>query len=438
MRFLNLCSKALVLTWCLFAYSLFASAQVSVSVSSPANGATVGNSFTLYASGSSSNGMSGWYIYVDNNAVWNTPGPASSIAAPLNLSSGWHNVVVRAWDNVGYSGSASLSLNVSQSGSGGVSVSLQSPSDGASVGSSVTVSASASSPNGISGWVVYLDNNNAYQVDNYSSSLTATINVPSGAHSLYVRAWDRVSGYGTSPTISITGGSSGGSIPPNATVFNNIDTTADSTWQACSSCAGGANNTSSYWTANWQTSPSMDGASRQFYVGGPPWTAALFYHKLNSYSGQYDYASHFVWDFWVYVDSNSLNNVWTFEFDLYQAISGWEYMIGTHCSIGDGYWYGWNQRDGYWAKLSSAPCRKSDWAPGVWHHVVWTMERIPGAHNYKYDSLQMDDKLYTLNVTQPAGPIGWSDVLGVQWQVDTNSNGGDVHWWIDKAKLSIW
>lgn len=50
----------------------------------------------------------------------------------------------------------------------------------------------------------------------------------------------------------------------------------------------------------------------------------------------------------------------------------------------------------------------------------------------------MDGTTYTINMTQPAAPISWADVLGVQWQVDTNANGGDVHWWVDKAKLTVW
>ncbi len=447
MRFLNLYSKALVVTLFLCTSFLFATAQVGVTVSSPSNGATVPTSFTLYVSGSSSNGMSGWYVYVDNNAVWNTPGPAANIAAPLTLSTGTHSVVVTGWDNQGYSASAKLSLTVSSTTSTGTgtSVTLQSPANGASVASPVTVTASASSPNGISGWVVNVDNNNAYQVDNYSNALNTQISMAAGTHNVFVRAWDKVSGYGSSATATITVGSTSTSasstgIPSNATVISNIDDKPDSTWQSCSSCAGPSNTTSSYWTAAYQTSPSEDGDSREFYVGGPAWTAALFWNKLNTTSGQYNTMTHFVWDFWVYVDSASLNNVWDFEFDLYQSIGGYEYMIGSHCLVGSsgGYWYGWSQANDQWVKIANAPCPKTMWTPNTWHHIVWTLERIPGTHNYKYDTLQMDSTVYTVNMTQTAAYIGWSDVLGVQWQVDTNSNGGDVHWWIDNAKVSMW
>jgi hypothetical protein len=436
MRILQSGRTALVLIFVILLASAFASASVTVRVSSPYNGATVGGSFTLYASASSSYGVSGWYIYVDNNAAWHTAGPTGSIAAPLSLSAGTHSVRVRAWDNTGAYGDALLTLTATQSG---VQVSVQSPSNGATVGSPATVTASASSPNGISGWVVYMDDQNVYQVDNYSNWLSAQVNMPSGTHSVYVRAWDRNGSYGTSPRFAVNVGSGIGiSTPPSsAVVLSKMEETPDSQWGSCSDCAGALHSTDNFWTAAYQTSPSMDGASRQFYVGGSPWTAALFYHKLGSWGGQYNYATHFIWDFYVYVDSASLNNVWTFEFDLFQAIGGWEYMIGSHCSIGDGYWYGWNQQTYQWIKLGNAPCIKSQWAPG-WHHVTWYVERIPGSHYYKYDSLVMDGRTYPLNLTQPASPMNWGDVTGVQWQVDTNGNGGGVHWWIDRAKLTLW
>ena len=45
---------------------------------------------------------------------------------------------------------------------------------------------------------------------------------------------------------------------------------------------------------------------------------------------------------------------------------------------------------------------------------------------------------YQINMVQTAAPIDWSDVLGVQWQIDTNANGGAVHEWVDKSTVTIW
>ena len=106
-------------------------------------------------------------------------------------------------------------LGSAQNSLASVSVSVQSPSNGASVTSPVTFKASASSPNGISGWVIYVDNQNKYQVDNYSGSLTAGVSLGGGSHSVYIRAWDNTGAYGTSPafTINVGGTSSSGALP---------------------------------------------------------------------------------------------------------------------------------------------------------------------------------------------------------------------------------
>jgi hypothetical protein len=504
-------------------------AQVTVKITSPASG-TVGTAVTINASASSPNGMSGWYVYVDNNAAWNTPGPTSSISAPLSLSVGTHYVIVRAWDNKGYYNDAGLSLNVVKSGttvslsapangatvsspvtftasgsspngisgwvvycdynnvyqvnngsnsltasvnlstgthacfvrawdnvSGygtsatvsinvgqtqGTSVTVQSPSPGASVTSPVTFTASASSPNGISGWVIYANDQNVYQVDNYSSSLSASVNLSPGTYNVYIRAWDRVSGYGTSAPMQITvGGTSGLPTPPSdAVVLSHIEDSTGS-WGQTSAEAGPLNVTTDFWMAPFQTSPSLDGSSREFYVGGPVWTAALWYHPVQSYTGQYNSATHFLWDFWVYVDSSSMQNVWTLEFDLYQAISGYEYMIGSHCQFSStqqgNYWYGWNQVTHQWIQ-TSVPCSRNLMPGGQWHHIQWMMERIPNSHYYKYDTLVVNGTVYPINMTQPADWSGWGDTLGVQWQVDTNANGGSVHMWTDKVTLTMW
>ena len=76
----------------LLSLTVSVSAAVTVTVSSPSSGATVNPSFTLKASASSSNIITGWYIYVDGNPVWNTPGPVSSISAPITVATGSHSI----------------------------------------------------------------------------------------------------------------------------------------------------------------------------------------------------------------------------------------------------------------------------------------------------------------------------------------------------------
>lgn len=429
-------------------FSLACFAQVSVNVQTPASSSTVGTNVTVTASASGTTTITGWYVYVDDQPVWHW-GPATLVNPTLNLSVGPHTIRVRAWQADGAYGTAILSVNAqnstsnpSVSGTSPTSVIVSSPAPGATVGSSVSFNATASSPNGISGWVIYVDDRNVHQVENYSNSLTATVSgLSAGAHTVYVRAWDKMSGYGTSSIFPINVGTSaptatsGLPVPPeNARVFDRIEATTDQ-WSQCAECAGATNTAGTYWQAPFQTTPSLDGSSRQFYVAGPPWTSALFTKKF----GLQNDASHFLWEFNVYVDSKSMSNVWTLEFDLFQSINHREYMIGTHCSFGDGFWYGWNQQTYQWVK-TQIPCKISDWAPDTWHRVQMYLERVPGTTNYRYITLVVDNKSYAWNLpNQPSDyQPDWDDVLGVQWQMDTNQNGGDVHMWIDRSKLTIW
>ncbi len=409
------------------------SAAVTVTVTSPSS-SSVNTSFTLNAMASSSNTVTGWKIYVDGNTAWGTPGPASSISVPLSVSAGGHTIVVRAWDSTGAYGSQTLSVSASTStsSSSGTTVTVLSPYNGASVGSPVTFQASATSPNGIAGWVVYIDGSNAYQVDNYSNSLTASVSVGGGSHSVYIRAWDRVSGYGTSPTFSINVGSTSSSVlptpPSTATVFNHIEDMSG--FKSCSANCAGGTSTTNYWMAQWQGSPSMDGSSVQFFNGGSAWANVLWYKSL----GAYNWATNFLWDFYIYFDSTTIANLHTAEYDLYQAINGIELMIGSQCNFGLGRWDVWNQATNQWIG-TSVPCNR--FSPGAWHHIQWYLKRV-SSNQYKYVTLVVDGTPYSVNQTYYGNYQGWSDTLGVQWQLDLGGSGVDAHEWVDKAKLSIW
>ncbi len=415
------------------------SAAVTVTVTSPTF-SSVNTSFTVNASATSSNTVTGWWIYVDGNGVWNTPGPTSSISAPITVSAGSHNIVVKAWDSTGANGYQSFSVSASTStptstSSSGTSVTVLSPLNGASVSNPVTFQATATSPNGIAGWVIYIDNYNAYQVDNYSNSLTASVSVGGGSHSVYIRAWDRVSGFGTSPTFSINVGAStststsGLPTPPStATVFSNVEDMSG--FKSCSANCAGGNSTTNYWMAQYQSSPSLDGSSVQFFNGGSAWANVLWYKPL----GANNWASNFLWDFYVYYDSTTIANLHTAEFDLYQSINGIELMVGSQCNFGEGRWDVWNQTSNQWIS-TSIPCYR--FSSGTWHHIQWYMQRVSSTQ-YKYVTLAVDGKSYSVNQTYSGNYQGWNDTLGVQWQLDLGAYGVDAHEWVDKIKLTIW
>lgn len=216
----------------------------------------------------------------------------------------------------------------------------------------------------------------------------------------------------------------------NQIVYNNIDD-RDTGWGYCTTCAGGQNNDDIYWMAQFQTTPSRDGNSTQFYVSASlPFSNALFWDKV----GAQDWAKTSTWDFWVYLD-NASSGAQALEYDLFQFANGVEYMFGSECVYATGYWNVWSQGGNNWVPTQLS-CKK--FTANVWHHIVWKTHRTSDQKMH-YDSLTLDGVQHTLNLAEPSGPMpaGWTDNLGVQWQIDTASAPLTTNEWIDNVKLTI-
>ena len=109
-------NKILVFATC-FAAPLVASAQVSMTVNEPTNNSNQISPITVSATSASTNGPSGWEVYVDNTRVLNpaTTTPPGRLDTTFTASPGTHNVVIKAYDNSGLSTSQSFTVNVNAS-----------------------------------------------------------------------------------------------------------------------------------------------------------------------------------------------------------------------------------------------------------------------------------------------------------------------------------
>ncbi len=343
----------------------------------------------------------------------------------------------------------------------GMHIVLQSPSLG-TVGVPIPIAASASSPNGVSGWIVYADDRAVVTLNNSSDSLSTSVPLSSGEHTVYVRVWDRGGeNFVTSPSLRInvegkqaavsvadpTSNSSPApatassapppasepagplpAVPGNAKVWSAIQNMGG--WQSCSDCAGGGATTGNYWSAANQSSPSMSGSSREFYVGGKAWSNALWYNKVGS---GYSWAWHFLWDFWVRFDSTSAAHAHSAEYDIWQVIGGREYMMGTQCNFETGVWDVWDSKNFQW-KPTGIGCPR--FSADQWHHIQWYIERQ--GSNYHYGVLVVDGNAHFLDRTYTTDPVGRDDSVGVQFQLDENGSGTPLHEWVDNVKLAIW
>ena len=75
-------------------------------------------------------------------------------------------------------------------------------------------------------------------------------------------------------------------------------------------------------TAPFQTSPSVDGSSRELYITGVPGLDGLWWYKV----GPNNAVSNFEFNFWVYFNSET-SSANALEFDTFQFNNGVEYMF---------------------------------------------------------------------------------------------------------------
>ncbi len=228
----------------------------------------------------------------------------------------------------------------------------------------------------------------------------------------------------------------------------NVDTGGISTgWGSCTgSCAGGGVATG--YSMSWpQATPSLDGSSREFFISGPSYSDALWWYKV----GPNNNVSIFQFDFWLNVDINASSYAQAMEFDAFQFTRGREYMFGTQCDYAQGYskgvWEVASRGAGAWISTGiSCP----GFVANDWYHITWNFHRGSDNRVY-YDSLTVahytaDGKTaigsattYGVNLVEPSTPLprGWTDNMGVQFQLDTNAiGGGHYEMWVDKVTLN--
>jgi hypothetical protein len=339
----------------------------------------------------------------------------------------------------GNSPSSSSSSGCSGSGSGYnnqngsvTGVWLQSPSPGQNP-SNVQVNATAYTTATISQWTVCLDGQAVYQTDSAAASISQPIDMTAGQHLLWATVSD-VKGDSNRSEVRLI---QVGAPPPSSTVLPTPPANAqvlkemqnDTTWSICSLCAAGTNTTGNYWMKPSQSQPSLSGSSLEMYADGPSWTNVLFMDTMPGTSSN----SHFLWDFWVYHDPAAEAQFWSSEFDLWQVLGGKEFMIGSQCDFGDGYWSTWDSQGDRWV-LNGIPC--PHWTPG-WHHIQWYVERI-NPTQYRYDTLVFDGQGYGFNQTWTFNSTTWPDMIGIQYQLDQDPTGTPLHEWVDNVTLTMW
>ena len=174
----------------------------TVSISSPAQDATVGTAFTISATASDSDGTVTNVEFLADGAVLGSDATSPYSFSWSGVAPGAHALTAVAWDNDGVC-TTSATVNVTAAYQP-PTVSISSPAQGATVGTSFTISANASDTDGtVTNVAFYLDN--ALRGNDASSPFSqAVTGVAVGSHTLKAVAWDSTGLCTTSATINVT------------------------------------------------------------------------------------------------------------------------------------------------------------------------------------------------------------------------------------------
>ena len=178
----------------------------TVSMTAPANGATVSGMVTVSATASDNIGVVGVQFLLDGVPLGaeDTTGPYSISWDSTTANSGSHTLSAQARDAAGHvTTSSTVSVTIDNTAP---TVSMTAPANGSTPSGMVTVSATASDNRGVVGVQFLLDGVPLGTEDTtgpYSISWDSTA-ASSGSHTLSARARDAAGNFTTSPTVSVT------------------------------------------------------------------------------------------------------------------------------------------------------------------------------------------------------------------------------------------
>lgn len=301
------------------------------------------------------------------------------------------------------------------------SITYYSPTSGSTVSSPIHVKAQASSSTAIQYTNLYLDGNKVAGVS--GGTIDKYLSAGGGSHRIVVQAKDK-SGSLFSKAINVTVAYS--SSGTSSKIFSNIEQM--SKWSSCSACAGsgGSGPIATLYQSLGISSPSLDGNSTKFHIGGStPYANALWWKQLGANSN----AHHFTYDLYFYLKNPSAAQA--LEFDVNQSVNGKKYIFGTECTSA----HIWKVYSAslHWVNTGIGCPQPTAYK---WHHLIWEFQRTSG-NNVQFISVTLDGVKHYVNRTY-APKSSSANEINVAFQMDGNKYMTDYDTWLDKVKLTYW
>lgn len=313
-------------------------------------------------------------------------------------------------------------------GSNDFPLTMTNPVSGGSLTSPFKVTASASPKNPIFFMRVYVDQLAVYFT--FTNSINTQIFAAPGQHTVEVMAEDN-KGYISATLVNVN------ITSQSQTTISSIQTMSG--WQSCSAvfppgsgrdgqiCAAGLGTAVSTMTEN-QSTPSLDGKSAKFTMGGPqPYSNMLYFNAIAGGNN----VSHFIYDLYFYIDNPTVAQA--LEFDINQTFGGQRWVWGSECNFnGSGKWDIWNDLTGW--QPTQFDCKP--FPANTWIHLIWNVERV--GSQVHYISLTVGNEVFNVDTYYPNQPDWTLEEIDVAFQMDGNYAQQPYDVWLDEVNLTAY
>ena len=412
----------------------------SVSVSSPANGGSVGTpvQYVATATTTCAKGVAAMGIYSAPGVLaYSTLG--SSLNTELTLAPGEYQTEVQEWDNCG--GASKTPITIYVSAGGGAGVQVASPANNSNVGDPVQYVANATTgcSKGVAAMGIYTAPGVLAYVTN-GASLNTELSLNSGTYNTVVQEWDNCGGFSKTPiTITVSGGGGGAFSMLQAGQGWTGYALEPPSYNICTTCVPSGPETTWSMTQN-VSSPSRSGHSSEMSIGGQTVYSDVLWnnHLIGNGSSQgmpdnnhtiVPSLYNFTYDVYFYVEDPSVSEA--LEFDINQFVNGYSFIWGHECRIeGGNEWDIWDNQGQTWHPTGIA-CNPM---ANAWNHVTLQVERT-SSNQLLFQSITLNGVTSTLNYYEDPTTTSWYGVV-INYQQDGNYQQAPYSVWLDDLTFS--
>ncbi len=305
-------------------------------------------------------------------------------------------------------------------------VSILQPANNSTVSTSVRVQASVSGTN-VTGTKIYLDGVSVYKTS--GARLDTTISLTPGTHRIAIQAYESDGSTGKSAVY--VNASATATDTTNLTVITRLEEKTD--WQTCGNCGntgGSVGQTASYSMTRGISSPSKDGSSAKFWIGGPyAYKNGYWYIRPPAPTKPVSYLRY---EFDLYIPKAYANAPQAIEFECQQRINGYKYNFAWQANYAGGTWRIFDYVNRKW---DSSGLSLTKFTPDTWHHIV-AEYHVEGT-NAVHDALTIDGIRRTVGIKHAGKYVGGTGrSFTSAFQLDLNKYATDYYVYVDGLKVS--